>query len=132
MPSIATTAGLIAATRVSSALAPERSSATVNSSARAAELTVAELRSGARALETRVAAIKPAVVAMLGITAYRIAFERPEARVGLQPEPLGGSSLWVVPNPSGLNAHAPLATLAATYREVAVAAGIDVFDPPQV
>ena len=101
-------------------------------SARADELTVAELRSGARALETRVAAIKPAVVAMLGITAYRIAFERPKARVGLQPEPLGGSSLWVVPNPSGLNAHAPLATLAATYREVAVAAGIDVFDPPQV
>ncbi len=101
-------------------------------SARADELTVAELRSGARALETRVAAIKPAVVAMLGITAYRIAFERPAARVGLQPELLGGAPLWVVPNPSGLNAHAPLAALAAAYREVAVAASVDVFDPPQV
>jgi TDG/mug DNA glycosylase family protein len=101
-------------------------------SARADELTVAELRSGALALETRVAGIQPAVVAMLGITAYRMAFERPTARVGLQAETLGGSALWVVPNPSGLNAHAPLAALATTYREVAVAAGIDVFDPPPV
>ena len=99
-------------------------------SARADELTVPELHSGAAALELRVATIKPAVVAMLGITAYRLAFERPSARVGLQPETLGGAPLWVVPNPSGLNAHAPLAALAATYREVAIAAGIDVFDPP--
>lgn len=101
-------------------------------SARADELTVPELRSGAKALETRVAALKPTVVAMLGVTAYRTAFERPAARVGLQPETLGGSSLWVVPNPSGLNAHAPLPVLAQTYREVAIAAGIDVYAPPAV
>jgi TDG/mug DNA glycosylase family protein len=99
-------------------------------SARADELTAAQLRSGAVALERRVATVKPSVVAMLGITAYRMAFDRPTAQVGLQPETLGGSPLWVVPNPSGLNAHAPLAALAATYREVAVAAGIDVFEPP--
>jgi TDG/mug DNA glycosylase family protein len=99
-------------------------------SARADELTVAELREGATALETRVATIRPTVVAMLGITAYRMAFERPTAQVGRQPEMLGGAPLWVVPNPSGLNAQAPLAVLAATYREVAIAAGIDVFDPP--
>jgi double-stranded uracil-DNA glycosylase len=99
-------------------------------SARADELTVAELRSGAAALEERVAAVQPGAVAMLGVTAYRMAFERPAARVGLQPELLGRSPLWVVPNPSGLNAHAPLAALAAAYREVAIAAGIAVFDPP--
>jgi TDG/mug DNA glycosylase family protein len=99
-------------------------------SARADELTVAELHSGAKALEIRVASIRPTVVAILGITAYRLAFERPDARVGLQPETLGGSALWVVPNPSGLNAHSPLPALAATYREVAVAAGIAVYDPP--
>jgi TDG/mug DNA glycosylase family protein len=101
-------------------------------SARADELTTAELRSGAIALAARVSIIRPGAVAMLGVTAYRTAFERPTARVGLQPELLGGAQLWVVPNPSGLNAHAPLAALAAAYREVAVAAGIDVFDPPQV
>jgi double-stranded uracil-DNA glycosylase len=99
-------------------------------SARADELTIPELRSGAIALEARVARIRPRVVAMLGITAYRTAFERPAAKVGRQPETLAGAPLWVVPNPSGLNAHAPLAVLAARYREVAVAAGIDVFDQP--
>jgi TDG/mug DNA glycosylase family protein len=100
-------------------------------SARADELTVAELHSGAVALASRVGSIAPRAVAMLGVTAYRTAFDRPAARVGLQSEPLGGAPLWVVPNPSGLNAHAPLAALAAAYREVAIAAGIDVFDPPE-
>jgi TDG/mug DNA glycosylase family protein len=97
-------------------------------SARADELTTAELHAGATALAARVQTIRPGVVAMLGITAYRIAFERPTARVGLQPQLLGGAPLWVVPNPSGLNAHAPLDILAAAYREVAIAAGIDVDD----
>jgi TDG/mug DNA glycosylase family protein len=99
-------------------------------SARADELTVPQLREGARALAERIALVGPTVVAMLGITAYRTAFERPLAKVGHQPELLGGAPLWVVPNPSGLNAHAPLAALAAAYREVAIAAGIDVVDPP--
>ncbi len=99
-------------------------------SARADELSVTQLRAGATALVERVTSIHPAVVAMLGITAYRTAFDRPLAKVGLQPDRMGGVPLWVVPNPSGLNAHAPLAALAVAYREVAIAAGIDVVDPP--
>ncbi|UFS58846.1 mismatch-specific DNA-glycosylase [Subtercola endophyticus] len=101
-------------------------------SARADELSPAELREGAVLLDERVRMIGPTIVAMLGITAYRAAFGRPKAVVGPQPETLGGAPLWVVPNPSGLNAHAPLAVLAATYREVAIAAGIAVYDPPTV
>jgi TDG/mug DNA glycosylase family protein len=96
--------------------------------ARADELSVAELVAGARSLTERVRRIGPAVVAVLGITAYRIAFERPKAVVGRQPEGLGGAQLWVVPNPSGLNAHATVASLANAYREVAIAAGIEVDD----
>ena len=98
--------------------------------ARADELSTEELLAGAKSLEQRVRRIKPGAVAMLGITAYRTAFGRPKASVGLQPERLGGVQLWVVPNPSGLNAHATLESLAAAYREVAIAAGIDVLDPP--
>jgi TDG/mug DNA glycosylase family protein len=93
-------------------------------SARADELTTAELLAGARALAVRVALVAPKVVAILGITAYRIAFNRPRALVGRQPEELGGAQLWVVPNPSGLNAHATPDSLAAAYKEAAVAAGI--------
>ncbi|MGN6609808.1 MAG: mismatch-specific DNA-glycosylase [Jatrophihabitans sp.] len=98
--------------------------------ARADEVTPEEFRAGARALPGRVAALRPRVVAVLGVTAYRIGFERPRARVGRQPEDLAGAQLWVVPNPSGLNAHSQVADLAAAYREVAIAAGIAVFDPP--
>ena len=65
---------------------------------------------------------------MLGITAYRIAFERKKAVVGLQSEPIAAAQLWVVPNPSGLNAHSSLADLSAAYREVAEAAGIPVYE----
>lgn len=101
-------------------------------SRRADELDAAQLRAGALSLTERVAAIRPVVVAMLGITAYRIAFDRTRAVVGLQPEPIASVQLWVLPNPSGLNAHASLAGLAAAYREAAVAAGIPVLDPPHV
>ena len=66
----------------------------------------------------------PAVVAVAGITAYRTAFGRPKARTGEQLEDLAGARLWVVPNPSGLNAHETLATLAQAYAEPARAAGI--------
>lgn len=96
--------------------------------ARADELSVQELTSGARALAERVARIGPRVVAVLGITAYRIAFERPKALVGRQPYEIGGAQLWVVPNPSGLNAHATLAGLADAYRQVALVAGIELVD----
>jgi len=97
---------------------------------RADELTRAQLVEGAAELEQRVAALAPTVVAMLGVTAYRTAFARPKTAVGPQLETLGGARLWVVPNPSGLNAHETVASLAAAYREAAVAAGIAVYDAP--
>ena len=97
---------------------------------RADELSSAQLIEGAAALEVRVAALAPAVVAMLGVTAYRTAFARPKTVVGPQQQTLGGAPLWVVPNPSGLNAHETVATLAAAYRAAAIAAGIAVYDVP--
>ncbi|GAB2716997.1 mismatch-specific DNA-glycosylase [Arthrobacter bambusae] len=96
-------------------------------SARADELTAEQLVAGAEALSERVERIAPAVVAVLGITAYRVAFARPQATVGRQLDHLGGIPVWVVPNPSGLNRHASLDDLANAYREVAVASGIELF-----
>lgn len=93
-------------------------------SARADELSPAELREGGARLVERIEAWRPAVVAVAGITAYRAAFGARTARPGRQPEPIGGSGLWVVPNPSGLNAHETVASLAAAYRQAAVAAGV--------
>ena len=98
--------------------------------ARADELTPDELRAGRVRLEQLVTEVRPTVVAMAGITAYRAAFDRRKATQGRQPETLAGSILWVVPNPSGLNAHDTAASLAAAYREPAVAAGI-VADGPR-
>jgi double-stranded uracil-DNA glycosylase len=92
--------------------------------ARADELTAAELAAGAQRLRRLVGQIKPRVVAVLGISAYRVAFGEPRARAGRQPTDLAGAQLWVVPNPSGLNAHSSLADLAAAYRDVARAAGV--------
>jgi TDG/mug DNA glycosylase family protein len=99
-------------------------------SARADELDTAELLEGALLLEEKVRAIRPGAVAMLGITAYRAAFQRPKAVAGLQPDTIAGVPLWVVPNPSGLNAHSSVDDLAAAYREAAIAAGVDVYDQP--
>ena len=92
--------------------------------ARASELTPAQLRDGAVALRDRVTPWTPTVIAFLGISAYRIAFDQPKAQVGRQSETWGPSQIWVVPNPSGLNAHSSLDDLATAYREVAVAAEI--------
>jgi double-stranded uracil-DNA glycosylase len=94
--------------------------------ARAAELSSGELRTGAVHLAELVGERRPRVVAVAGITAYRQAFERPRASLGRQDDRLGGAEVWVVPNPSGLNAHATVATLATAYREVAEAAGMDL------
>lgn len=92
--------------------------------ARASELSAAELRSGAAALAEKVRAWGPRVVAVVGITAYRTAFGRPRARAGRQPELLEGAGLWVVPNPSGLNAHETVDSLAGWYRKVSDDAGV--------
>ena len=92
--------------------------------ARASELTAEELRAGGAALMAKVADVRPTVVAIAGITAYRTAFGLRKAVAGRQADGLAGAELWVVPNPSGLNAHETTETLTAKYREVAVAAGI--------
>jgi double-stranded uracil-DNA glycosylase len=98
--------------------------------ARADELAPADLAAGVGPLTAKVGVVRPAVVAVLGVTAYRTAFARPRATTGRQHEDLAGAQLWVAPNPSGLNAHASLAALATAYREIAVAAGVPVLDPP--
>lgn len=94
--------------------------------AKASELTAAELRAGGEQLRQFVATHRPAVVAVAGITAYRAAFRHPAARIGHQPDGFEGADLWVVPNPSGLNAHETTASLAEAYREPALAAGLDM------
>jgi TDG/mug DNA glycosylase family protein len=92
--------------------------------ARADELTRAQLTAGAARLRAVVERVRPRVVAMLGVTAYREAFGAPRTAIGRQPELLGGAELWVLPNPSGLNAHETLDSLAAAYRAAAEAAGV--------
>jgi double-stranded uracil-DNA glycosylase len=92
--------------------------------ARADELTDAQLVAGRARLESFVEQHRPRVVAVLGVTAYRTAFARRRATTGRQPEPLGPAELWVVPNPSGLNAHESVASLATAYAEPARAAGV--------
>jgi TDG/mug DNA glycosylase family protein len=84
--------------------------------ATAAELSSAELVAGGEALREKVAQHRPSVVAILGVSAYRQAFKQPSAEPGRQPGRLGESDLWVLPNPSGLNAHYTPAALAETYR----------------
>jgi TDG/mug DNA glycosylase family protein len=92
--------------------------------AKASELGADELREGGEQLRRFVAEHRPAVVAVAGITAYRAAFGLPNAKVGRQPGSFEAAQLFVVPNPSGLNAHETTFTLAAAYREPAVAAGV--------
>lgn len=86
-------------------------------SARADELTSAELVAGGAMLGEKMRWVQPLVLAVLGITAYRTAFRRPKATLGPQPERSGPAQVWVLPNPSGLNAHYQLADLARVYRD---------------
>ncbi|MDT0275382.1 G/U mismatch-specific DNA glycosylase [Blastococcus goldschmidtiae] len=89
----------------------------------AAELSREELRAGGASLAALVGRYRPRVLAVLGIGAYRLAFERPGAGLGEQAERVGGVRTWVVPNPSGLNAHFQLPDLARLYGELRTAAG---------
>ncbi len=84
-------------------------------SARADELNKDELQAGGEALQAKVLEMRPKVLAVLGITAYRSAFAHPKARLGPQTERIGATLLWVLPNPSGLNAHHTLASLAVLF-----------------
>ena len=88
--------------------------------ARADELTRDELRAGSRRLTGLAAQYQPRFVAVVGITAYRTAFDRPKAVLGEQPERVADSGLWVLPNPSGLNAHYQPPALAAAFRALRV------------
>ena len=93
-------------------------------SARADELTRAELVEGGRLLAGTVVRYRPRWLAVLGVVAYRAAYARPKAVVGAQPEMLGATRVWVLPNPSGLNAHYPIARLVEEFAALrAVALG---------
>jgi TDG/mug DNA glycosylase family protein len=92
--------------------------------ARADELAPEELRQGGERLRRLVSEVQPRVVAVAGVTAYRGAFGQRRAKAGEQPERWGTSRVFVVPNPSGLNAHETVDTLATAYAAAARAAGV--------
>ena len=87
-------------------------------SAAADELTVDELTAGGKQLRASVRRYKPRYLAVLGVGAYRVAFDRPKAVLGPQAESIGATKLWVLPNPSGLNAHYRAADLARLFRQM--------------
>ena len=93
-------------------------------SARADELTTEELVEGGRKLIETVTRVHPKVIAVAGITAYRTAFGDRKATAGRQDRTIGDTVVWVVPNPSGLNAHHTVDTLAEAYRAAAIEAGV--------
>lgn len=95
----------------------------MRTTATAAELADDELRAGRRVLERKVRRYRPVIVAIVGIGAYRVGFDRPGATVGEQPETIGGTRLWVLPNPSGLNANYQPADFAAAFGALASALG---------
>ena len=85
--------------------------------ARADELSKDEIREGQRLLAAKVKKYRPKCLAFLGITAYRIAFSQPKAKIGPQPD-WEGTQIWALPNPSGLNAHYQVDGLAEVYSWV--------------
>lgn len=90
-------------------------------SARADELSASELRVGGAALRLKVDQRRPLWLAVLGVTAYRTAFASPKAAVGPQPDQIGKTRVWVLPNPSGLNAHYSAAALAQEFGRLRAA-----------
>ncbi|CAG6397031.1 G:T/U mismatch-specific uracil/thymine DNA-glycosylase [Actinacidiphila cocklensis] len=95
--------------------------------ARADELSTEELVEGGRLLAAKVAEHRPAWLAVLGVTAYRVAFADRHAQVGPQPRALGATRIWALPSPSGLNAHWTPAALAEEFARLRTAA----FDLPE-
>jgi TDG/mug DNA glycosylase family protein len=75
-----------------------------------------EFQAGAKRLEAKVLKYKPRVLAVLGVGAYRTGFGRPKAAVGKQEETIGDTTIWVLPNPSGLNAHYQAESIAQAFR----------------
>jgi TDG/mug DNA glycosylase family protein len=93
--------------------------------AAASELSVSELREGATKLEAKAGVLRPRCVAVLGLQAYRTAFRRPGAAIGPQPEPLGGALLWLLPNPSGLQARYQMPEMSEMFKSLFAATGVD-------
>jgi len=93
--------------------------------AEAAELAREEFAEGGRRLEKKVRKYGPRYVAVLGLGAYRTAFVRPKATLGLQPQTLGGAKVWVLPNPSGLNANYKPADFGRLFAELRAAVEAD-------
>jgi TDG/mug DNA glycosylase family protein len=87
-------------------------------SARADEISAEELQEGATTLARKLRRRRVRCVAFLGVTAYRAAFQRKDARLGLQRETIGDAAVWVLPNPSGLNAHFQLYDFARLFAEL--------------
>jgi len=81
-------------------------------------LTRAELMLGVKSLERKLRAYRPRVLAMVGLGAYRTAFQEPKATCGLQPRTIGETQIWLLPNPSGLNAHHQVSDLAVLFGEL--------------
>ena len=93
--------------------------------AAASELTAAELRVGATHLEAKVEVLQPRCVAVLGLQAYRAAFCRPGATIGPQNEPIAGALLWLLPNPSGLQARYQMPEMNEMFKSLFVATQVD-------
>ncbi|QTD97092.1 G/U mismatch-specific DNA glycosylase [Streptomyces cyanogenus] len=94
--------------------------------ARADELGAEEYAEGGRLLTAKVTRLKPRWLAVVGVTAYRAAFADRTARIGPQQSTIGDTRIWVLPNPSGLNAHWTAATMAQEYARLREAADGDV------
>lgn len=86
--------------------------------ARAEQLDPAEFIAGGKKLARKIRRYRPRIIAFLGLGAYRAAFAIPKARIGRQPEALGSALVWVLPNPSGLNANYQLDALAKLFKEL--------------
>jgi TDG/mug DNA glycosylase family protein len=99
------------------------------STASASELSHEELENGGRRLRAKIRRYRPRAVAVLGLEAFRFAFEQPKARFGLQDEHVGESELWVLPNPSGLNASYQLPELTRMFRKLRITAERELKTP---
>jgi len=95
-----------------------------HATAAAAELTKEDFIKGGRRLRAKVRRYHPRIVAVLGVGAYREAFAQPKAAIGEQPERIGEARVWVLPNPSGLNANYQLNDLVKLFKELRRVAGL--------
>lgn len=91
-------------------------------------LTKDEIVQGGKRLRKKVIRYRPRILAVLGVGAYRVAFEKPKANVGRQEEMIGNTTLWVLPNPSGLNANYQMKQLAELFRELKAVADSECAD----